>query len=119
MAYTLEALITHQGVLTRHIADLPSANIVPLRQKLEMLLLADELHEELEAIYVASAEAAVAPLAGPDHPALLTQAVIRRAITISADAPVAYVSADFFGGAGVPVRAGLGAGDCRARPIPR
>lgn len=94
MGYTLEALLGTQPFAERLRAGYPYAKIVPLNQGLFMLPLIDALCEELHKKHDASFTQLFAELWN------LSPTVAALAAKLSEGTTVAYVEAEFFGGAG-------------------
>jgi hypothetical protein len=91
MSYTLEAVISSAALLTTATRDLTTARLVQLRQGLVMLPMTDELFDEVRN-----------PAAGPEPRVFwkLPAGFDRTLQAWSAAGPVAYVEAEYFGGAG-------------------
>jgi hypothetical protein len=110
MAYELSALIAPAGVLGPTVSGIPGAVLVPPAAGLELLPLTDDVLEELDTRAqgrsISFAEPGLQNLRGP-----------AMAAAASADGPVAYVSAAYFGGQGVQMAAVWSAGRPALGPV--
>ncbi|MGO8763673.1 MAG: hypothetical protein ACLQSR_00890 [Limisphaerales bacterium] len=86
MGYFLQALIGKADTLGKHTSEFRHVHLILLPQGMAMIPLTDDLHDEIDGDNLGFVK--------------LTSTVEQWAQRISSLAPVAYVEAEFFGGAG-------------------
>ena len=94
MGYYLQALIGKTDSLKNEPKSFPSEHRIELAQGLTMLLVTEELCEEIADKFPSDNES---PSKGFS---MLTKSLIERAKHISRLTPIAYIEAEYFGGAG-------------------
>ena len=94
MGYYLQALIGKSDSLKNEPINFPSEHRVELAQGLKMILVTEELCEEIADKFPSSK---AAPYEGFS---VLTESLIAWAKHVSKLTPVAYIEAEYFGGAG-------------------
>ncbi len=94
MGYYLQALIGKADVLKNEPKSFPSEYRVELAQGLAMILVTEELCEEIADKFPSENES---PL---ERFEMLTESLVQWAKQISKRTPIAYVEAEYFGGAG-------------------
>lgn len=89
MAYTLQAIIAKRGVLNRH--PLEGANLVSLKQGYEMLPFTDSFIKKHQIPFLPLTDEGVEQL---------PESINKLCAALSKEQQLAYVEAEFFGGAG-------------------
>lgn len=98
MAYTLSAFIARYGAFASTQALSPCITVVPLAQGFEMILNDKFLEDAIEAQTEFAQAQGDIELAYPGFH--LTETLLDFGLSLSAQQPIAYVEADFFGGIG-------------------